>query len=198
MCKVIQFIPSFKEANLSFERASSTHNSLFKAKDQLNIFTHQAREIPINIGKTSFEMALHFDGKDDELAKEYYLRSIENAEHLADSYCNLAIIEAESNHFIALQYFSAAINEDPCHIQSIYNLGCLYLDMCKLDLAKTYFLKSIELEPTNCSPYYNLHLVYKKQGELELAEKCLMRYKFIGDGFKGEAKSEHHFLSIST
>lgn len=198
MCKVIKFTPSTKETNISFERATSPQNSLFTPKNQLNIFTHQAREIPINIGKTSFEMALYYDGKDDDLAKGYYLRSIENREHLSDSYCNLAIIEAVENPFIALQYFCLAISEDPCHMQSIYNLGCLYLDMGKLELAKAYFLKSIELEPTNCSAYYNLHLVHKKQEEWELAEKYLMRYKFISDGSSSEINYDHNFLSIST
>lgn len=196
MGKVINFSPSQFETKYSFTKANaSLSNSI--PSSQLNIFRHQARIIPIEIGKTNFEMALTYDGKDNKIAKAYYLRAIENNENIADSYCNLAIIEGAHDLLKALQYFIAAINEDTFHYQSNYNLGCLYLDLDNLDLAKIYFQKAINIEPSHSSAYYNLNIVLNRLGDKEAANEMLLKYKFLVNNEYNDLDG-HIFLTKTT
>lgn len=177
MSKIIQ-LPAPEISKYGFKRAKNRKSKLEK-QGQLNLFPGSSASIiqfPSHL--TMFERALVYDEHDNPKAKEAYLQSIEQEENIADSYCNLGIIESnEGNHVKAFDYFSRALQYDERHFETHYNMANLYFELDDLRLAQLHYELSIVIEPDFPNSYFNLALVFTIQKDMSAAKKCFQIYK---------------------
>lgn len=147
---------------------------------QLNLFTGGK---VIRLNKLSdFEEALllHEQG-DRKAAIKLYLKAVKAEDSVADSYCNLGILEwQEGNQAKAVDYFTLSLRFDPRHFEAHYNLANLYGEIGNFPLAKAHYLISIELEPSFPNSYFNLGLTLAMNKEFEEAVKILKQYRELG------------------
>lgn len=125
-----------------------------------------------------FEEALMLHEQGDKRAAKLYREAISAADNIADSYCNLGIIELEAGSTVrALDCFGLSLKNDPRHVEAHYNLANLYFDSGDLTLAKLHYESARELEPSFSPLHYNLALVCYELHDLTGAHTCLLRYK---------------------
>ena len=143
---------------------------------QLNLFS-EARIVSIN-RYSPFEEALALDEQGNPRAKEMYLKAIANSEGVADSYCNLGIIESDEKKYSkAIDYFTFCLKEEPRHFEAHYNLANLYAEIGNFLLAKLHYKTSIEIEPDFPNSYFNLGLACAINKEIEEAIQALLKYR---------------------
>jgi len=143
---------------------------------QMNLFKPVRTEISRLL--SPFEEALLLHERGDAKAAQLYREAISDGDNLADSYCNLGIIELEQGRMSkALDCFSLALKNEPRHVEAHYNLANLYFDAGDLQLAKLHYETAAELEPSFSPLHYNLALVYYRVDDLVGACAALHRYK---------------------
>src|SRR5260370_15185979 len=117
------------------------------------------------------------DGGGDTKAKETYQGSIDEGDSIADSYCNLGILESqEGNMSKAIDCFTKCLKENPRHFEAHYNLANLYAEVGNLSLAKVHYQISIEVEPYFPNSHFNLGLTLAMNKEIEEAVRSLKSY----------------------
>jgi tetratricopeptide (TPR) repeat protein len=125
-----------------------------------------------------FEEALLLHERGDQKAAELYREAVSAGDNVADAYCNLGILELESNAAPrALDCFTLSLKNDPRHVEAHYNLANLYFDAGDLKLAKLHYETAREVEPSFSPLHYNLALVYYELKDLNAASSSLQRYK---------------------
>ncbi len=175
MAKVVQF-PIPTPEKFGFKPVRKKKASLREKPGQLNLF-EGARIVKLN-QLSAFDEALLLDEQNDPRAKELYLRAIENKDGVADSYCNLGILESEdNNHSKAIGYFTLCLKEEPRHFEAHYNLANLYAEIGNYPLAKVHYQMSIEVEPDFPNSHFNLGLTYAMNREIEEAIQALLMYR---------------------
>lgn len=149
---------------------------------QLPLFTG-ARVVKMN-QLSSFEEAILHDENDDlKSAKALYLKAIEDGDNVADSWCNLGIIESDGgNNTKAIDCFTKCLKVDPRHFEAHYNLANLYAEVGNYSLAKFHYGVSIEIEPTFPNSYFNLGLTLALNKEFDEAIKLLYKYRELSTG----------------
>jgi tetratricopeptide (TPR) repeat protein len=148
-------------------------------ENQLNLFSSDVKILNLN-GFNSFETAIKLDAQNDPAAEDFYLKSITEKVSVADSYCNLGIIESEKGDKVkAFNYFLSALKAEPAHIESHFNLGNLYFEQKDFHLAKLHYQISIEVEPGFTNPYFNLALTFLALEDIKSAEKYLQLFKTL-------------------
>lgn len=191
MGKVLQFSPK-PPAKFGFERVKRKKKESGEKKGQLNLFSSSAAQVlklPSNI--SPFEEALLLDERGDERAAAAYHEAIEEADGIADAYCNLGIIESQNgNTAKAFDCFTRSLEHDPRHFESHYNLGNLYFDAGDLRLAQMHFELSAEVEPSFPNLYFNLGLVHALNQDFTAAIVALRRYKELAGVEEGEKADE--------
>lgn len=179
MAKVIKFpTPDPSPEKFGLQRVQSKKDvAPEKRQGQLNLFT--GGKVVRMHQLTHFEEALlHDDQNDKKTARKHYYKSIEQGEFVADSYCNLGILESqEGNTTKAIDCFTKCLRYEPRHFESHYNLANLYADVGNYNLAKVHYEVSIEMEPTFPNSYFNLGLVLAMSKQFKDAVKVLHRYK---------------------
>jgi len=177
MSKIIQ-LPAPGVRKYGFKRAKNKKNSLEKS-GQLNLFSGASANIlqfPSHL--TSFEKALIYDEHNSTKAREEYLKAIEQEESVADSYCNLGIIESNSGNSIkAFDYFSRALQYDERHFETHYNMANLYFEMDDLRLAQLHYEMTIVIEPDFPNSYFNIALIFLIKKETDAAKRYCDIYK---------------------
>jgi tetratricopeptide (TPR) repeat protein len=132
--------------------------------------------MPSNV--SPFEEALLLDERGDARAEELYLRAISESDSVADSYCNLGIIESKAGRTAkAFDCFTKSLEHDPRHFESHYNLANLYFEAGNFSLAKLHFELAAEIEPGFANLYFNLGLTFALMEDLNPAVAALIRYK---------------------
>jgi tetratricopeptide (TPR) repeat protein len=127
---------------------------------------------------THFEQGLIMHEKGDPRAVALYRESIRQGEYVADAYCNLGILEFESDRVIkAADCFTLSLKADPRHFESHFNLGNLYYDMGELRLARLHYEIAREIEPSFSHLHFNLGLVHIRQEEIDLAIGSLETFR---------------------
>ncbi len=177
MAKVVKFV-SLSAQKFGFKPVRRKHAHAQKDTNQLTLFSEAKL---LSIRKFSpFEEALALDEKGDDNAKEMYLRAIDQNEGVADSYCNLAILESEKkNYSKAIDYFTLSLKVEPRHLEAHYNLANLYAEVGNYPLAKIHYQTSIQIEPEFASGYFNLGLTYAANKEIEEAIEALLKYRAL-------------------
>lgn len=175
MAEIIQF-PSKRPPKFGFKRASRGKK---EDPNQLNLFSPKPAEVlrlPTGLGP--FKEALLLEEHDDSRAAGLYRRAIEEGDQTADAYCNLGIIESRAGRTTkAFDCFTRALERNPRHFESHYNLGNLYFDQDNLRLARMHYELAAEIEAGFPNLFYNLGLVLALLDEKEAALEALVRYR---------------------
>ena len=174
MAKVIQF-PSPSPEKFGFKPVRKKGKPNKGKPGQLSLF-NSGKIISLN-QLSRFEEALLLDDRGDSKAKDFYLKSIEEGDSIADSYCNLGIIESQiGNSTKAIDCFTKCLKENPRHFEAHYNLANLYAELGNLTLAKVHYQISIELEPYFPNAHFNLGLTLAMNKEIKEAIQSLSAY----------------------
>src|SRR5215467_12802730 len=143
---------------------------------QLNLFRVETPRLARLL--TPFEEALLLHEQGDPTAAEHYLEAIREGDNVAETYCNLGIINLERSQISsALDNFTLSLENDPRHVEAHYNLANLYYDAGDLQLAKLHYEAAAQIEPGFSLVYFNLALVYHKLGDLVAASHALDKYR---------------------
>jgi tetratricopeptide (TPR) repeat protein len=197
MAKVIQFpSPNHNPEKFGFKSVRKKRHTETDSKGQLNLF---AGGKMVSLNKLStFEEALMFDEDGSEKAKETYLKAIQEGDSVADSYCNLGILESEQKNFTkAIDCFTRCLKEDPRHFEAHYNLANLYTEAGNIPLAKLHYQMSIEIEPGFPNSHYNLGLTLALNKEIDQAVLALLTYRGLISYEEDKAQVEELINSLA-
>jgi len=149
-------------------------------------FQSTAEILNFESGLSSFEQALMLDEREDTRAAELYLQAINEGDCVADSYCNLGIIQSkEGNTGHAFASFTAALKQNPCHFEAHFNLGNLYFDVDDFRLAQVHYRIAVEIDPSSPNVYFNLALVEAINSNLKDAVMALATYRQLVSAEEG-------------
>lgn len=182
MAKVVKF-PLNNSSKFGYKRVKRRKKTNLEDFGQLNLFDdstrQEARIVQMKSHQGNFEIALMLDERNElEGAKEYYHKTIEEGESMADAYCNLGIIESEQQRFSkAIDYFTQCLKHDPRHYEAHYNLANVYSEVGNKELARLHYELVIEIEPDFANAYYNLGLVMVLENKYKEAIAVLNKYK---------------------
>ena len=175
MAKVVKF-PVQTPEKFGFKPVRKKKATRPEKHGQLNLFTG-GKLVKLN-QLSPFEEALIFDEQENPKAKELYQKAIEAGDCIADSYCNLGILESqEKNYSKAIDCFTLCLKEEPRHFEAHYNLANLYAELGNFPLAKVHYQMSIEVEPDFPNSHFNLGLTLAMNKEIEEAILSLMNYR---------------------
>ena len=93
--------------------------------------------------------------ENNKKVKEFFLMALQN--HKAN---NFKVAENLYNNFL---------KERPDHFQAIFNLGALYAQNAKLQLAKKFFSKAVQIKPDSIDANVNLGAVLAELGDYQEA-----------------------------
>jgi len=175
MTKVIQF-PGSNPEKFGFKPVRKKRKPSQDERGQLNLFSGgKVRSLnPLSV----FEEALMLDEQGDNRVRAQYIKAIEAGDSVADSYCNLGILESEKKNYVeAIDCFTKSLKEDPRHFEAHYNLANLYAEIGNLPLAKLHYQMSITIEPEFPNSYFNLALTLAMNKEVEEAIQSLLTYR---------------------
>jgi tetratricopeptide (TPR) repeat protein len=174
MAKVIQF-PKPAIEKFGFKPVRKNTKSPKRKPGQLDLFA-TGKVVSLN-QLSRFEEALMFDDRGDAKAKDIYQRAIDEGDSIADSYCNLGILESQAGNYPkAIDCFTKCLKENPRHFEAHYNLANLYAEVGNLALAKVHYGISIEIEPHFPNSHFNLGLTLAMNKEVEEAIQSLKSY----------------------
>ena len=181
MGKIVQF-PFQARPKFSLRKVKASRKKDPEQFGQMNLFappsTEDAKVVRFHSDKSLFEEALLVDDTDQTSAEELYWKAISAGDCVADSYCNLGILEyRKGNKSKAIDYLSKSLKHDPRHFESHFNLANLYFDVENLELARLHYEVAAEIKPDFAGIFYNLGLVLAMLNEIELAIRILVRYK---------------------
>jgi tetratricopeptide (TPR) repeat protein len=147
--------------------------------NQLFLFSQPTAQI-LNFvsGLSCFEQALMLDERGDLKAADLYRNAIEEQDCVADSYCNLGIIESKQGNAIrAFDCFTTSLKYNPRHSESHFNLGNLYFDLNDLRLAQIHYEMAVDCDPSFPNFHFNLALVQAINSDFAAAISSLSRYQ---------------------
>jgi tetratricopeptide (TPR) repeat protein len=160
--------------------------------NQLHLFPQPTAQILDFAAEMSrFEYALILDEREDPRASEIYRKAIAEQDCLADSYCNLGIIESkQGNTTKAFDCFTNSLKNNPRHFESHFNLGNMYFDISDFRLAQIHYEMAAEFEPSFPNVYFNLALVQAINNNLGAAVVALTKYQELVPGEAGRNAEE--------
>ncbi len=140
-----------------------------EAPGQLHLFQPQSAATPRAITirhLNAFQRAALLDETHAETAEKLYREAIRTGVARSESYCNLGILHAQKGETIeAIACFSKAVAQDPCHVESHYNLANMYFDANDYHLASLHYQLALRLGPAFSDVHFNLALVYICTGQ---------------------------------
>jgi Flp pilus assembly protein TadD len=148
--------------------------------NQLNLFPPaQAQILEFTPpGLSLFEQALLSDERGDQRAADLYAQAIDHQDCVADSFCNLGIIECQNGNSIkAFDCFTISLKHNPRHTEAHYNLANLYFDQDDFRLAQLHFAMAAELDPTFANAFFNLALAQAINNDPTAAAQTLAKYQ---------------------
>jgi tetratricopeptide (TPR) repeat protein len=169
------------------KRAKASENP-----DQLFLFSQPTAQI-LNFacGLSCFEQALMLDERGDLKAADLYRNAIEEQDCVADSYCNLGIIESKQGNTIkAFDCFTTSLKYNPRHSESHFNLGNLYFDLTDLRLAQIHYEMAVDCDPSFSNFHFNLALVQAINSDFAAAISSLSRYQELVSEDEGRNAEE--------
>jgi len=160
--------------------------------NQLHLFAQPTAQILSFASALSrFEQALLLDERGDAQAPELYRKAIEESDCVADSYCNLGIIESKRGNIAkAFDCFTNSLKENPRHFEAHYNLGNMYFDVDDFRLAQVHYELAAELDPAFPNVHFNLALVQAINNDLGAAIRTLTRYQQLVPADEGRNVEE--------
>ena len=89
----------------------------------------------------------------------------------------------KNNYQDAINLYNSILDKEPNHFSSILNLGSLFLQISKFDLAKPLLEKAIQIDPNNKVAFNNLGLTLKEMNETLQAINCFKKTILIDPNF---------------
>ena len=184
MGKLIQFTPD--KSRRRALKIAGAKTDIDDQSGQLNLFEGQQRSAtvqPILAFTDPFVKGLFLHEQNHPQAETAYLEAIARNVHVADAYCNLAIIySAKGDDVRAIESLSQALSIEPMHAESHYNLGNLYLDNGDLRLSRLHYELALKFHPYFPEAYFNLGILYLLRNERKKAVEMLRKYEELVPG----------------
>ncbi len=176
MAKIIQFNANAGPEKFGLQRVHRGRGKDDKTS-QLNLFAG-GKVVRLN-QQTFFEEALLLDEQGErESARQRYLKAISEGDCIADSYCNLGILESQEGRFPkAIDCFTLCLKHEPRHYEAHYNLANLYAEVGNLGLARLHYEIAIEIEPAFSNCFFNLGLTLAMNRDYAQAIEILTKYR---------------------
>ncbi|MEP7271187.1 MAG: MerR family transcriptional regulator [Acidobacteriota bacterium] len=171
-------LPLFRRARELRAEGYSLQRIETELRGQMNLFEEASSDCTlIQFPRSTFLRALDAQERQEECARALFLEAVDEGEYVADSYCNLGLIEFEASRVApAVDYLTLALRHDPRHFEAQYNLANVYLDARQYRLAQLHYEIAQEIEPTYPNLSYNLGVAYGLQGDLDRSYRCFTRY----------------------
>ncbi len=179
MAKVIRLSDDYS-SKLGLKKVRRRKKPDLEDHGQLNMFaSDDSKVIHFTPPKNLFDIALnHDEDGDDQMAEEYYQKAIDKGELKDDAYCNLGILRTRQGRLPeSVDMFSKALQENPRHLESHFNLGNVYSDMGNNQLAKFHYETALIIDPKLTDCFYNLALLFIEEKSYEEAIRSLLRYQ---------------------
>lgn len=200
---VIPF-PGKAVPKFGFKRVKRRGPAQMEAEGQLNLFAPPPQRVNAGFGRGRrgqvfhlptvigpFERAVMLHERGDDGAARMYWKAITLGDSVADAYCNLGIIESERGETSkAFNCFTNALENNPRHFESHYNVANLYLESGDLRLARLHYEIAAEIEPSFPQLYFNLGLVHAMDENFKAAVAALSNYKELAPDFEDNPADE--------
>jgi tetratricopeptide (TPR) repeat protein len=180
----------FQASKLGYKRVKRRCKAV--DPNQLDLFNSPPAQIlKFDSGLSPFEQALLFDEHGDQRAAELYTQAIEKDDCVADSFCNLGIIETQQgSNLKAFDCFTAALKHNPRHAEAHYNLANLYFDQNDFRLAQLHFEMATEFDPEFANAFFNLALVHAINCDSAATLRALANYQHLVSEPEARAAAE--------
>ena len=159
--------------------------------NQLDLFAAaEGKILRLPTGLSAFEEALSMEERGDaDGATAMYAKAIAEGDSVADSHCNLGVLQSQQGHTAAaFESFKSALKYDQQHWESHYNLGNLYFDTEEYRPAQLHYELAAEVEGEEFrSIFYNLGLVLAIQEDYRSAIEALRRYRELAPDEEADA-----------
>lgn len=177
MTRVIQF-PLKSEGKFGLKPAQKKKSKKVEDTTQLNIFQSLQEAKVISLTSSgAFDRAIQLHDKSPNQALVLYTQSIDQEEHVADSYCNSGILFAsQEDNAKAIDAFTKALHEEPRHFEAHFNLANIYADEGNQSLSELHYRIATEIEPEDPNIFYNLSLVCALQEKYSASLDSLNTY----------------------
>jgi Tfp pilus assembly protein PilF len=104
---------------------------------------------------------------------EVYSAKLKDKSDNVDALFMLGVRSARSGNFdLAVKYFREAINIDPAHIGTHYNLGNVYRDKGQIEEAFSCYQKVLQLDPSYVDAYVNMGIIFRMKRRLSEEMMC--------------------------
>ena len=178
-------LPLFRRARELRSQGYSLPRIEIDLRGQMNLFEAQ---LPggtlIEFRRNVFLQALQSQERHEQNARALFLKAVEEGQYVADSYCNLGLLEFEAGRLAqAVDSLTLALKHDPRHFEGHYNLGNVYLDAGQYKLAQLHYEVAREIEPTYPNLSYNLGVAYGLQGDWARSHECFVTYAGLAPEF---------------
>jgi tetratricopeptide (TPR) repeat protein len=189
MAQIIKF--PVQASKFGYRRVKR-RGKLAENPNQLHLFAPPTAKILSFASALSlFEQALMLDERGHAEAAELYQRAIDEQDCVADSYCNLGIIQSKrGNTAKAFDCFTLSLKQNPRHFESHYNLGNMYFDVSDYRLAQIHYQIAAEIEPSFPNLYFNMALVHAINNDLVAAVRALITYQSLVPDEEGRNADE--------
>ncbi len=185
MAKLVQ-LSSEASRRRALKLAGQVPDKSEAATGQLDLFRDRevtARSPAILTFSDPFVKALYLHEQNHPQAPEAYREAIRKDVHVADAYCNLAILHAGVGEDLeAMDLLAQAIINDPRHAEAHYNLANLYMDHGDLRLSRLHYELALRCNPAFPEAYFNLGLLYLLRNDKRQAVQMLRKYEDLVPG----------------
>ncbi|MFC1742352.1 tetratricopeptide repeat protein [Candidatus Riflebacteria bacterium] len=165
-----------------------------REKDYMNALEYLQRAIKKYDGNPLFHYVSGFvyhELKENELAKNYYLKTLELSPKHQECLWNLSLVCLESNQLTeAIKYWHLLIEENNDDIEARVNMALAYYTMEEFELAIEEFKDILSLESDNFEAHKNLALIYKKREDFDSCVRHLSRLPLIDPTYEGAVEKE--------
>ena len=106
------------------------------------------------------------------------MQAIAEGDRVADAYCNLGILQYDSDNVsAALECFTEALKNEPHHFEAHFNLGNLHLEDGNCLAARTHYEIARSIQPMHPHVHFNLGLALAISNQWAAARDTLKRYQ---------------------
>ncbi len=137
-----------------------------------------------NPASGAFQQALEMDELGSPQTEDLYMTAVADGDCAPDALCNLGLLKLrEGNRSGAFDCYTRALQHNPRHFESHYNLACFYLESRALDLAQLHLEICACLDPGRLPQVHlDLGVILTLKEEYDLAQQHLVSFKELSGG----------------
>jgi tetratricopeptide (TPR) repeat protein len=123
--------------------------------------------VPVVLILLAFASYSWLDSANFRAPGERVSRAVGEGENLEECYRSAKSFQSEGDLEHARTLYQKVLRIDPGHVDTLNNLGVIYLQSRDFLAARNFFEKAIHLRPGCVEPHYNLACLYAHSGESE-------------------------------